>query len=379
MKKQILNKKIVMILLAALFVAGSFVMPFAARNHTVKALTLDELRAQANSLQTQIDANNAEAKRLSKESDTISKKINEYDLQIQQINAQIQLTSIKLQQLDLELNKAQKELDRQKELLKASIQALYKKGGVSTVELLVGSDSFSQFINDQTYLEKLKNGIQTSAEKVIILKQQIQTQQTQQKDLLAQQESQKNSLSTIRSQQANLLATTQGEQAKYEQVLADLLVKRKRVDDELTRLIMSGSLVSMGRVHRGDIIGRIGMTGFTFGPHLHFEIRDSNNNTTNPLPNGGFDLAQGMLWPVLTEKELNQPYGCVAPYNWYYTKCSNGNSLHPGIDVGGVQGIPIVAAADGDIILRANQGDGYGNKVIIRHDNGYLTYYAHMQ
>ena len=39
------------------------------------------------------------------------------------------------------------------------------------------------------------------------------------------------------------------------------------------------------QVNKGDIIGYCGDTGSLSGPHLHFEIRDKNNNPINPLEN----------------------------------------------------------------------------------------------
>ena len=48
-----------------------------------------------------------------------------------------------------------------------------------------------------------------------------------------------------------------------------------------------------------------------------------------------------------------------------------------GIDIAGKMGEPIQAAADGKVVYAGNSLRGYGNLVIIKHDNTYLTAYAH--
>ena len=49
---------------------------------------------------------------------------------------------------------------------------------------------------------------------------------------------------------------------------------------------------------------------------------------------------------------------------------------HNGIDVGASTGTPIYAA-DGGVITMSGWNGGYGKVIVINHENGYVTYYAH--
>ena len=48
-----------------------------------------------------------------------------------------------------------------------------------------------------------------------------------------------------------------------------------------------------------------------------------------------------------------------------------------GIDIAGKLGEPIQAASDGKVVYAGNSLRGYGNLVIVKHDNTYLSAYAH--
>lgn len=48
-----------------------------------------------------------------------------------------------------------------------------------------------------------------------------------------------------------------------------------------------------------------------------------------------------------------------------------------GLDIGGVAGDPVVAAADGRVVYVGAGLRGYGNLIILKHNNTYLTAYAH--
>jgi murein DD-endopeptidase MepM/ murein hydrolase activator NlpD len=52
--------------------------------------------------------------------------------------------------------------------------------------------------------------------------------------------------------------------------------------------------------------------------------------------------------------------------------------FHPGLDFTAPQGTPIYATANGIVRVAGNQGNGYGNHVVIDHGFGYQTLYGHM-
>jgi lipoprotein NlpD len=48
-----------------------------------------------------------------------------------------------------------------------------------------------------------------------------------------------------------------------------------------------------------------------------------------------------------------------------------------GLDIGGASGDPVLAAAEGRVVYAGAGLRGYGNLVILKHNNTYLTAYAH--
>lgn len=69
----------------------------------------------------------------------------------------------------------------------------------------------------------------------------------------------------------------------------------------------------------------------------------------------------GVNWAVPTQGKIVQAYSAT-------TK---------GIDVAGKEGQPIVAADSGTVAYSGNGLKGYGNLIIIKHGNNYLTAYSH--
>ena len=54
------------------------------------------------------------------------------------------------------------------------------------------------------------------------------------------------------------------------------------------------------------------------------------------------------------------------------------NRMHKGIDIARPSDYTIKSVDNGVVVSAGNTGDGYGNKIIIDHQNGYRTMYAHL-
>ena len=55
-----------------------------------------------------------------------------------------------------------------------------------------------------------------------------------------------------------------------------------------------------------------------------------------------------------------------------------GGQRNDGMDIAGPAGQPVMAAAAGEVVYAGNQVPGFGNLVLIKHEGGWVTAYAHL-
>jgi murein DD-endopeptidase MepM/ murein hydrolase activator NlpD len=99
-------------------------------------------------------------------------------------------------------------------------------------------------------------------------------------------------------------------------------------------------------------------------------------------------LAQANPTPEETEAEApakaSEATGALPTFRWPvrgkvitgYGAKTNGKS-NDGINLAVPEGTPVKAAEDGVVAYSGNELKGYGNLILIRHSNGYVTAYAH--
>jgi hypothetical protein len=85
---------------------------------------------------------------------------------------------------------------------------------------------------------------------------------------------------------------------------------------------------------------------------------------SSPRTIGNMTLPGKWQWP-LKEVEISSPYG------------ERGAKFHQGIDLRAKVGTAVMAAAAGEVVYVGSKIRGYGRMVVLKHENGFYTVYAH--
>lgn len=99
-----------------------------------------------------------------------------------------------------------------------------------------------------------------------------------------------------------------------------------------------------------------------------------------PKPTASITNSRGWAWPYPADRSVYSAYG------WRIHPVYHVRRFHSGVDLGGTYGYPVVAARDGVVIMVRNPvegrntgGSGYGNYIVIAHDGGFSSLYAHLK
>jgi len=269
----------------------------------------------------------------------------------------------------LELEYAIETRENQYATMKARIKYMYENGEASFWELITGSDSLEDLLNQVEYRsqiaeydDNLLKRYEASCEEV---KQKQESYELALVELNAEKEEQQllidnlavlvaNKAAYMEELTASLGITEEQYFEYYEEIeskelqIADLEEKeKKRIEEEERRRKEEEE-----RLRREE------------------EERRKREEALNKLGQTDETSIDNMIWPFPGDPNIYSYFG-------YRTSPITGKrEYHSGIDIGGAQGADIVASLAG-VVTKATWSSMNGNHIVIDHGNGVTTHYLH--
>ena len=286
------------------------------------------------------------------EVEEISDKISDYESQISELNTKISDLNAKISESEQKLNEAQEDYTKQEELLEARLVATYEAGETSYLDFLLSSDGIIDFISNFYLVSEIATSDAELLDSIQKQKEEIEQAKT---DL----ENDKKELDTSKAQMQSV--TTQLQQTKSEKnaKVAQLTEEEQKIQDQIDELNQANKSID------AKIQAAIK------------KAQEASKNNSSSGSSGGTS-GGGQSAPSSS--------GFIYPVPSAYSKITTGlyyssGQYHGAVDFGsaGINGQPIYAVADGEVIVSERLSGSYGNYIIIMHNNGLFTLYAHGQ
>lgn len=330
------NKRLLALVLCVVVLAG---MTTAAFGDEIADLNdrYAQLQKEADALQSKID--NAKTEKAKQEAikEKTTQEIGIIRNQIAVLEEKIAALENEILRKEEEIDGLEESIDQNYDLFKKRMRAMYMAENTSMISLVLGAESFGDFLTTSEYLKRvaqhdqdLLDGLRQTLEDVEAAKAAVEADREDLADTKTEVEEKKRQLDAKLS---STIAEIQSIDQMEKEYLADIAAKQKEMKETQ------------------DEIDRI---------YAEMEEMEEFVGGTFMLPVPGYTYISSY-------------------YGWRF----NGSDFHTGVDFTGanVNGKKVVASNAGTITFTKSTyvpGVGYGKYIILDHGGGYSTLYAHL-
>lgn len=277
---------------------------------------------------------NKEEKQLESEIEELSRQIAEKMILISDKEQEIAETEDNLRKTAAELDEAIARVEARDDLLRSRLRLMYTNGAVSYLDVLLSSNSFTDFLDRFRSLSLIVEQDRQILEDNIRDKQLIESHKAQIEIDLA----------LLEEAHEALLAEKQSleQKEREKEVRIAALHDRREHLEEITEE-QEKALIDAMKL-KSELVKERAKLAEHSGKFLY------------PLP---------------------KEYRISSPFGYRIHPISKVRKLHAGTDFAAPKGTKVLAAGSG-IVITAKEWGGYGNAIMIDHGNGKWTLYAHL-
>ncbi len=284
-------------------------------------------------------------------------QIGTYEDEIDTLETQVSTLQTQITEKEANIQEQQKKYEEQKDLLEKRLVAMYESGTTSYLDMLLSSNSLSDFISKYYVIEQLTeydndllDGIETTKKQIETEKAALENARNEVQSSKTQAENKRNSLSVLVNEKNTLVGNLSAEEKELQQRLEEFEEDKKEIQRQLAEIARQEE--EERRKAAEAAAKKAGKP-----------VSDADISFT---PN-----TSGFICPLSGKSKRNITTGM------------NGYKGHTGVDFACPEGTPILAAKSGRVIkseakIRNGKYYSYGNYVTITHGDGTMTLYAHM-
>ena len=299
----------------------------------------DALKAERESMQADIDALKNEQAGILEQKRALDEQNEVYRQELELIEEQVSLYTRLVDEKAAELEEATAAEEEQLATYKQHVRAMEENGKYTYLSIIFGSRSLSELMSNLDMIgeimeadKRIYDQYTAAREKAEEIKAEYEVTLEQLSEKQDEYEAEKVELEAKIAEASAMIEQLEAEISTNYDLYLEVLAQEEALESDIQNKI--------AELERQEAASSITSTG-------------------------------SYIWPL-------PGYSPGSTYGWRMHPIFNEMRFHAGEDIGAPSGTPILAADSGVASVYPDNGNGYGNYIMINHGGGRVTLYAHM-
>lgn len=293
----------------------------------------------AESTESKLKANQEKQEELDEKINNLNEKTEKIEEKIKSANERIEKINEESEKLKEEIKQLEEDITSNEESLGQRLKVINNNYTLGYLKVILSSNSISDFLNniyivqevvqqDKQMLKDLENNKNEIEDKKETLDKNKEEEKVIKDELVKDKES------------------LEEDKAELEKLKEELVKEEDELEEKLQKIVAENAKVA------------------------NESTSNSTDSSNSSASTSSSTVISNGSWPVPGYSRISSPFG------YRIHPVLGVKKLHTGIDIPAPTGTPAVAVDSGTVIYSGVQGS-YGNTVMIRHDNGLVSLYAH--